>query len=320
MLELAIVGLGGWGRRIVDSVQGKSDRVRFRAAVVARPERSMEFAAKHGLSIGSDYASVLRDPAVKGVVSCGPAHLHAEQSLAALRAGKPVLAVKPMAKSAEDALALQAAAKQSGVLLALGYDRCFFPNVAEMRRRLRSGALGRLLHVEGDFCANRYGALHAADWKANPAHVMAGSLADHMLYLMIEILGPIGEVHTLSAHDVSPNGLADTAAVLLRTVGNATGMLTAIGVTADFYRLHVFGTKGWLELRDSRQLTFQSVDGQRDDAMLPDLDPVRAEVEMFADAIAGTCVFPVPVEDAVHGVAVLEAMGRSATQGRAVRL
>jgi predicted dehydrogenase len=52
----------------------------------------------------------------------------------------------------------------------------------------------------------------------------------------------------------------------------------------------------------------------------PDLDPVRAELEAFADAVTGTAVFPVPVEDAVHGVAVLEAMGRSAIEGHPVRL
>jgi predicted dehydrogenase len=319
MLELAVVGLGGWGRRMVDSVQDKSDRVRFSAAVVARPERSKDFAAKHSFTVTSDYASVLRDPAVKGVVSCGPAHLHAEHALAALKAGKPVLAVKPMAKSATDALALQAAAKHSGVLLALGYDRCFFPNVAEMRNRLRSGALGRLLHAEGNFCTDRYGDIPAGNWKADPVHVTAGSLADHMLYLMIETLGPIAEVHTMSTHDVSANKLADTAAVLLRTRSNASGMLTAIGVTADSYRFHVFGTKGWLQIRDSRHLTFQSIEGQRDEMTFPEIDPVRVEVETFADAVMGRAAFPVPVEDAVHGVAVLEAMGRSAIAGHPIR-
>jgi len=320
MLDLAIVGLGGWGRRMVEAVQGKSDRVRFRAAVVARPERSSAFAAKHGMSIGSDYASVLRDREIKGVVSCGPAYLHAEQSLAALRAGKPVLAIKPMARTAEDAGALQAAASEAGVLLALGYDRCFFPNVAEMRRRIQSGALGRLLHAEGNFCTDRFGSFAPGFWKADPEQVPAGSLADHMLYLMIETLGPISEVDTAAVSDVSANGLADVAAVLLKTRGNATGMLTAIGVTPDFYRFQVFGTKGWLELRDLRKLTFQSVDGQREDLTMPEADPIRAQVEAFADAVMGKAVFPVPIEDAVHGVAVLEAMGRSAIEGRAIRI
>lgn len=320
MLELAIVGLGSWGRRLVEAVQGHSDRVRFAAAVVARPERSQDFAAKHGLSVGSDHARVLRDPAIKGVVSCGPAYLHAEHTLAALQAGKPVLAIKPMALSAKDALGLQTAAKASGVLLALGYNRCFMPNVEEMRARLLSGALGRLLHAEGNFCTDRYGGIAADNWKANPAYAPAGSLADHMLYLMIETLGHITQVHTLSVHDVSANKLADTSAVLLGTAGNASGLLTAIGVTPDYYRFQIFGTKGWLELRDARQLTFQSVDGQRDEKMLPARDPERAQVEAFADALTGARAFPVPAEDAVHSIAVLEAMGRSAVEGNAVRI
>ncbi len=320
MLELAIVGLGGWGRRLVEAVQAKSDRVRFRAAVVARPERSEDFATRHGLAVGSDYQAVLRDPAIQGVVSCGPAYLHAEHSLAALRAGKPVLAVKPMARLAKDAIALHAAASEAGVLLALGYDRCFFPNVTEMRRRIASGALGRLLHAEGNFCVDRFGALKPGNWKSDPAHVTAGSLADHMLYLTIETLGPIAEVHTMSTHDISPNKLADTSAVLLRTVGNATGLLTAIGVTAEFYRFQVFGTKGWLQIRDARQLTFQPTDGPCEEVTLPQADALRMEVEAFADAVRGAKAFPIRVEDAVHGVAVLEAMGRSALEGRPVRL
>lgn len=320
MLEVAIVGLGGWGRRLVSAVQGKSDRVRFKAAVVARPERAVDFATRNALSVSSDLAGVLADPAIKGVVSSGPAQLHATHSLAALRAGKPVLAVKPMALSAADARELQAAARDAGVLLALGYNRCFMPNVVEMRRRLLSGALGRLLHAEGNFCVDRYGHIKADNWKADPAHVTAGSLADHMLYLIIETLGPITTVDTASVHDVSPSGLADVTAVLLRTAGNATGLLTAIGVTADFHRFQVYGTKGWIELRGATKLTFQPIDGEREDVTLPDCDAEHAEMEAFADAVTGRCTFPVPVEDAVHGVTVLEAMGRSAVQRRTVRL
>ncbi|CAN0509522.1 unnamed protein product, partial [Phaeothamnion confervicola] len=165
------------------------------------------------------------------------------------------------------------------------------PNVAEMRKRLKSGALGRLLHAEGNFCTNRYGGLGAGNWKADLAYVPAGSLADHMLYLLIETLGPIAEVHTSSVHDVSQNTLADCAAVLLRTANNTSGLLTAIGVTPDYYRFQIFGTKGWMELRDARQLTFQPVDGEREELMLPALDPERAQVEAFAGAILGQSVF-----------------------------
>ncbi len=318
MVELGIVGLGSWGRRLVLSVQGKSDRVHFKSAVVGRPDRAKEFAETHRISIESDYATMLRDPGIHGVVSCGPADLHAAHAIAALEAGKPVLSIKPIGSSAGEGAALLSAAKASGLLLALGYNRCFMPNVQEMRRRLKSGSLGRLLHAEGNFCTNRYGAIPAENWKADPAKVPAGSLADHMLYLVIETLGPIAEVHTLSAHDVSINPLADAAAVLLRTQGNASALLTAIGVTPDYYRFQIFGTQGWIELRGACQLTFQPLDGAPEVVTLPPNDPERTQLEAFADAVTGKSVFPVPVEDATHSAAVLAAMGRSAIERSAI--
>ncbi len=43
MLNIGIIGLGGWGRRLVESVQGKSDRIRFAAGVTATPAKAEAF-------------------------------------------------------------------------------------------------------------------------------------------------------------------------------------------------------------------------------------------------------------------------------------
>ncbi|HWG06292.1 MAG TPA: Gfo/Idh/MocA family oxidoreductase [Beijerinckiaceae bacterium] len=321
MLQLAIIGLGGWGRRLVDSVQGNSCGVRFSTAIVSRPDRSRSFGDTHNLRLSADLQMVLADDKVDGVVSSGPAHLHAPHALAALEAGKPVLAVKPMALTAPEAAALAAAAEKRGLLLALGYNRCFFPNVLEMRRRLRANALGELLHTEGDFCVDRYLHINPGNWKGDPNHVRAGSLADHMLYLTIETLGPIEEVHALGFdHHHTGNALADTTAVLLRAAGRQSASLTAIGLTADYFRFQVFGTKGWIELRDASRFTFQPIEGEREELDLPAVDTEQAEVEAFAAAIRGEKTFPVPLTQAVHGVAVLEAIGRSAIERKPILL
>ena len=320
MLHLGIIGLGGWGRRIVEAVQGTSDKVRFHTAVVARPERSSAFAEEHGMAITNDYASLLGNAAIQGIISCGPAPLHATHTIAALRAGKPVLAIKPMGQKASDAKALEIAANETGMLLALGYDRCFYPNVAEMRKRLKSGALGRLLHAEGNFCVDRYGSIKPGSWKSDPALVTAGSLADHMLYLMIETLGHVSEVHAMALDDISPNKLADTTAVLLRTAHNTTGMLTAIGVTPDFYRFQVFGTEGWMQIQNADTLIFQPREGEQEVLTLSGRPPLLEEVEAFADAITGARAFPVPLDDALHGIAVLDAMNRSVNEGKPIHV
>jgi predicted dehydrogenase len=321
MLNAGIVGLGGWGRRLVESVQGKNDRIRFVAAVTATPAKAETFATKHGLKVSSDLASMLADPSVDAVISSGPAGLHAAHSLAALQAGKPVLAVKPMALTRADAEALRAAATKHGVLLALGYNRCFYPAIAELRRRVAAGDLGTLLHMEGNFCVDRYFKLKpGVDWKTDKSQVLAGALADHPLYAMIELLGPVAEVVAHSSTRATKLPIADTTATLLRFASGASGLLTAIGATATYERTTVFGSKAWAEIRHGESFTFQPLDGEASTIDYADSDPEKAELEAFAAAVAGEKPFPVTVDQAVHSVAVLEAIDRAARTGQAVRI
>ena len=318
MLNIAIVGLGHFGQRLVEAVNGHSHKVRFTMAVAPRHELVRDFAAAKHLVLTSDYASVLANPTIAGIVSCGPAHLHAAHSLQALNAGKPVLGVKPMALSGADAQALKAAADQRKLVLALGYDRCFMPNVAMLRDELKAGSLGELLHTEGDFCVHRYHRFKHGEWKGDPLSSPPGGLADHMLYLTIEALGAVSQVHALSRFDVTDNGLADSTAVLMRMQNGASAFLTAIGTTAKYHRFQVFGTKGWAELRGSNSFRLQTTDGRKIDQTLPEADPELLEVEAFADAIAGARPFPVAQDQAVHAVTVLEAIAQSANEKRVV--
>ena len=72
MIDAAIVGLGRWGRTLVEAVQGKSAALRFTRAVSRDPARHRDFAAAHGLAFAADFAAVLADPTIAAVV---PAHL-----------------------------------------------------------------------------------------------------------------------------------------------------------------------------------------------------------------------------------------------------
>ena len=77
-------------------------------------------------------------------------------------------------------------------------------------------------------------------------------------------------------------------------------------------RLQVFGTRGWLHLLDHRILEVCDIEGKVRRIEYPLVDIERAELEAFADAVAGTATYPVPVDEVVHGVAVMEAAIRSA--------
>lgn len=319
MLRVGIVGLGGWGKRLVDSVQG-SDKVVFTTAVTRHPDKIKPFCDKHGMTAMNDLSAMLADTSIDAVVSAGPIGLHVSHALAAIKAGKHVLVIKPYARSRAEAEELRDAAKRAGRLAVLGYNRCFMPPVVELRKRVAAGALGTLLHAEGNFCVYRYRDLDPKDWKSDRSQVLAGSLADHMLYGLIETLGPVSEVHALAATHVAPVPIADTTAVLLRFRNGTSGLLTAIGMTAEDYRLQVFGSKGWIELRGISQFKFQPLEGKAEIIDFPKYDAERAEMEAFADAVAGKTPFPFSVDNAVHSATVLEAMDQSAKAGKPVML
>ena len=68
MINAAIIGLGWWGTHIVNTLQDKSDKIRFLRAVDIKPDTSLEFARSKGIQITADFADVLNDPALEAIV------------------------------------------------------------------------------------------------------------------------------------------------------------------------------------------------------------------------------------------------------------
>jgi predicted dehydrogenase len=315
MINLGIAGLGGWGKSLVKAIQGNSDTVRFSAAATRTPSKVDDFCREHDIRLGDDLSLVLDDAAIDGVVVAGAAQLHAEVAMAVLEAGKHVMVIKPLALFRADAEELQRTAADRDLVLAMGHDRCFLPAVDELRKRVGAGDLGRIIHAEGDFCVDRYYSLTADDWKSFDANSQPGSLADHMLYTMIELVGPVAAVQVQAAHMAASVEISDTVSVSMRFASGATGSLTAIGVTPVFQRLHLFGAEGWAEIRNNRRFEFRPLKGEATVTEFPAFDALKAQLESFAAAINGDAPFPVSPEDAVAGVAALDAMGRSARSG-----
>jgi predicted dehydrogenase len=309
LFNLGIVGLGAWGKRLVNSVHGKSDSVAFTVAATRTPAKVAEFGAERGIRVAESATEIYDD--VDGIVIAGHAAFHASDAIQAMDAGKPVLVIKPLATTKTDAEALQVKAAEKGVLAAMGYDRCFAPAMEALRSRVRAGDLGRVFHASGDFSVDRMLTFDADAWKADPETNPPGSMADHMMYMMIELMGPVVSLSVDATTQVVPHDFSDCASVTLRFAGGQTGTLTAIGVSPNFNRLHLYGDKGWAEVRGVNRLEFQPVGG---DLIVEDFTPVdmcRQQLERFAAAVQGTADWPVPPQDAINGVGALEAMLKS---------
>src|SRR5579859_2830062 len=123
-VRAAIVGLGRWGQRLVNSIEG-SDKIRIVAGVTRRVERAQAFAEAKGFPLGADYDAVLADPAIDAVILATPHSLHAYQVVQAAAAGKQIFCDKPFTLDRASAKRAVAAAEAAGVTLAVGFNRRF---------------------------------------------------------------------------------------------------------------------------------------------------------------------------------------------------
>src|SRR5690242_17603458 len=257
MIRAAIVGIGTWGRNLVTSVQGKSDAIRFVAGATRTPAKAAEFCGQHGIRLLDSYETVLKDPEIDAVVLATPHSQHCAQIVAAARAGKHVFTEKPLGVDAKESVEAVAACARHGVTLAVGYNWRFQPALGEAKRMLEDGRLGRLLHLEGNFCgpsAYRFALEH---WRHDREEVPAGGMTGrgvHVVDAMLYLAGPIASVFAQSERLVQPSGADDTTSMLFRFASGATGYLGTVIATAETWRLQVFGSKGWLEVGDVEHL------------------------------------------------------------------
>src|SRR5262249_59162897 len=114
MLNWTVVGIGDIARkRVIPAIQAEP-RSRLYGVVSRSPEKGREVAAQH---VWRKLQPALDDPSVQAVYIATPVALHAPLSMAAMRAGKHVLCEKPMAMNYSEALAMVAAARETGVKL-----------------------------------------------------------------------------------------------------------------------------------------------------------------------------------------------------------
>lgn len=320
MLQAAIVGMGRWGRVLVDSVQGRNDAgLRFVAGCTGTPGKARDYAAEKGIRLHASYAEVLADPAVQAVVLATPHQQHAEQVIAAARLGKHVFVEKPFTLSKASAEAAVAAAGAAGVVLALGHNRRFLPATAEMQRLLAEGALGTVLHAEGHISGPAASAWTEGMWRADRAESPLGGMGGmgiHMVDFLINLLGRFESVTVQSFARVSPH-VDDTTAMLARFAGGATCTFATLSLAPQTWRVALYGTRGALEMRGQQQLVFTPVAGAgegwtRD---FPKVDIEALELAAFAAAVAGGPAYPLPLDQAIHGVSVFETMIGAAASG-----
>lgn len=318
------------------------------ATVVAVADASLAAAEKTAADFSlprfeTDYRVLLDDPSIDVIDICCPSALHAQVSIAALSAGKHVLCEKPMATSRADAEAVLAAARAAGKKFMIGQQMRFDASIPPLRQTLQTIDLGHVYYARAQWLRRRRvpgrpGFTFKAYSGGGPLYDLGVHVLDLTWWLMgapeplaasaatFNHLAKRGDLGTeWGSWDAKTIDVEDFAAGQIRLAG---GSLLSLEVSwlgfqpeRDFHRVQLFGTRAGLLWPDCRM--FGETAGKPWDLQLPrpkGEKPHREVIRQFAQAILDDKPVPVPPEQSVQVIAMLEALYASAAQGAEVRI
>lgn len=322
MINAAIIGLGWWGKTIVSAVQGKSEKLRFVHGVSQEIDAALPIAEANGFTLSDDLEKALADPRVQAVALATPHSLHAEQIVRVAAAGKPVFCEKPLTLKRADAERAIAACRKASVPIAVGTNKRFWPSMAELRRVVKSGALGTIMHIEGHY-SNENSGLHFSKWRELPTESPGGGMTGtgvHLLDALTSIAGPAAEVSARVAQFRPGQDPRDTVSVMFRFASNMSGFLGAVRSSPVYWRVHVFGDEGSAEALGESEVVVRTKGGNVERREFGKIDSLLAEFEAFADAVEGRAPYPITPEEMVNTVAAFEGIITSIETGSPVKI
>src|SRR3954463_14119061 len=137
MINAAVVGLGTWGKTMVESLAGGSDLMRFTTVQSRTVNADVEaFTKHHTLAIAPSYEAVLKDPKIDAVVLATPVSGHLQQIQAAAPAGKPVYGEKPFTFTKEEPAQAVEPPRKANRVPGIGYSRRFHPEMIKLHDRI----------------------------------------------------------------------------------------------------------------------------------------------------------------------------------------
>ena len=310
-------------RKVIPGMQ-KGARTEI-AAIASRDKKKAEEAA-HKLGIPKAYGSyeeLLRDREIEAVYNPLPNHLHVPWSIKAAEAGKHVLCEKPISLNVAEAKTLLAARERTGVEIGEAFMVKTHPQWLRTREVVRNGAIGELqsaMCVFSYFNRDPANVRHKVEWGG-------GGLLDIGCYPITMSRFIFGEEPTRVAGMLGrdPDFGTDrlTSAILQFPSGQST--FTCSTQSAYFQRMHFLGTSGRVEVevpwnapndRPCRIIIADVMGANPKIEEIPIVDQYTIQGDEFSRAVRGERDVPVPLEDAIKNMAVIDAIFRAADSGR----
>ena len=324
---VALIGMGWWGQKMLNVLQGAPGDIRVVRAVEPNVETVKALCAEKGVPLSANYADALNDPAVEAVVLATPHSLHGAQIEAAVAAGKHVFCEKPLALTKAGAEKAVALCRDAKLVLGMGHERRWEPPIIDMLAKADAGELGRIHQIEANFSHDKFLALDRNNWRLKADQAPAGGMTAtgiHLLDLSVRLLGPAASVLCICEQLSSDLPQGDTVAAYVKFRGGGTSYVSASLANPFMSRFTVYGAKGWIDIRDKAHVeapngwivTSAMAAGPIATVEIPKAEPVKDNLVSFARAVRGRAAYPITAAQLVDNIALLEAVFASARSGK----
>ncbi len=321
ILSTANIGI----KRFIPGVARSSNGIV--AAIASRDAaRAAEVAAR--LSIPTAYGSydqLLADPAIDAIYNPLPNSLHAEWTLKAAAAGKPVLCEKPLAVDSAQAQAMIDGCRRHGVLLMEAFMYRFHPQHARVRELIAGGAIGDLRFVRSAFTF-MLEPFPPANVRLQ-RNLAGGALMDVGCYTVNAARMLFAEEPQWASAQWdfrAEFGVEVSLAGILGFSDGRTAIFDCGFRAAGAGSYSAVGTTGqidvpWAFVPDPADETVVRIVNRAEARVerIPGVDQYALEAEEFADALLAARPLRIPPDDAVRTLRAIEALHRSAAAGGA---
>ncbi len=331
----AIVGLGSYALNNIIPQFANCRHSRLAAVVSGDPEKAKRVAGGHRLPARSIYSyetfDRIRDnPDVDVVYVILPNSMHAEYTIRAAKAGKHVLCEKPMAVSSAECEAMIAACRKAGRKLMIGYRSHFEPHNIHAMRLRRQGAVGVSRFVESE---HGFPIGDPTQWRLKRALSGGGSLMDIGIYSVQALRYTSGkEPVSVTARESTDRSDPRFREVEDRIDWSFAFPSGAIGHGFSSYssghnHIRLTGDKGWIDMEPATSYSGQRMRvrlGGGEEQVTPPAGPAVnqfvGQLDHMAECVLTGAEPIVPGEEGLRDLRIMEAIYRSAREGRAVAL
>ena len=334
-LGYAIVGLGYYATRVIMPRFEDCKYSRLTALVSGTPSKLAQFGDEYKIPARSRYSyanfDAIRDnPDVDIVYVILPNSMHAEYTIRAAKAGKHVLCEKPMAVSSAECEAMIAACRSADKKLMIGYRSHVEPHNMHAIRLARQGAVGKAGLVESE---HGFPIGDPTQWRLKRALSGGGSLMDIGIYSLQALRYMSGEepvsvtaIEHTDRNDIRFREVEDRLSWSMQFPSGLIGQGFS-SYSSGHNHVRLTGDKGWIDMEPATGYGGHAMRvkiGDREEKVTPPpglgANQFAAQLDEMSQAVLQDRQPLTPGEEGLRDLRLIEAIYRSAKEGRTIRV